>query len=137
MFGVIGVLSLVLFTKMRKKPVAAFVLTALLAGVVEFLTAAMLAKNYDLRWWSYTNYYMNLDGKTCLQSVIAIALICMLFFYILAPLFDQWLSRKNPKIVLAAALILLAVFLVDAVLSYTSPNTAAGFTLFVNVTNLL
>lgn len=137
MFGVIGILSLILFTKTRKNPVFAFILTVLLAGAVEFLTASILAKNYDKRWWSYTNYYMNLDGKTCLQSVIAIALICMLFFYILAPLFDQWLSRKNPKTVLIVALILFAVFVVDAVLSYATPNTAAGVSLFTTMTNFI
>ena len=137
MFGVIGILSLMLFTKARKNPVITFILTALLAGTVEFLTASFLAKNYDRRWWNYTNYYMNLDGKTCLQTMIAIGLICMLFFYILAPLFDQWLSRKNPKIVLIAALVLFAVFVVDAVLSYAAPNTAAGFSLFTTMTYII
>jgi len=126
-----------LFTKARKNPVITFILTALLAGTVEFLTASFLAKNYDRRWWNYTNYYMNLDGKTCLQTMIAIGLICMLFFYILAPLFDQWLSRKNPKIVLIAALVLFAVFVVDAVLSYAAPNTAAGFSLFTTMTYII
>lgn len=137
MFGVIGILSLLLFTSIRKHPAAALIGTVILAGVIEYATGSTLANIYQARWWSYTNYYLNINGQTCLQSMIAVALICMLFCYIVGPLFDQWLSRRNPKIVLAAALVLLILFALDAVHAYSAPNTAAATTLFICFTNLL
>lgn len=137
MYGAIGVVSLMLFTKARKNPVLTLCLTTVTAGLIQYFTSYFLETKFNAKWWDFSNYYLNLNGRTCLQYALAAALICMLFFYIIAPLFDQWLSRKNPKIVLAVALILLVLFIIDAVYSCGQPNYNASLTMYVAVTKLL
>lgn len=137
MYGAIGILSLLFFTKCRKNPVLTFLLTACTAGVIQASTGSFLQRTYNMRWWDFSNYYLNVQGLTCLQAMVTIALVCMMFFYIFAPYIDQWLSHRNPKVALILALVLVVIFILDVVHGAGSPNAASAISAAVRFIPLL
>lgn len=137
MYGAIALLSLLLLSRLRTKPLWSFLGTVVIAGGVQYLTSYVLEMLYGRTWWNYNAYLFNLNGRTSLQEAVSIAYVCMLVFYLFAPLFDQWLSRRNQKAVLIAALILMALFLCDVVYGYSHPNTSCAQTLFISFHSLL
>ena len=66
-YGTTAILMAVGFADMRTKPVMLFVACMLTATVVEWLTAKLLERLHDRKWWDYSDKKFNLNGYVCLQ----------------------------------------------------------------------
>ncbi len=75
-----------------------FLLGALLAGAVEWLTGEALWALYGRRWWDYTGFPYQIRGFVCLHSILAFGVGGLILIYRLAPAVDRWLERIPPKI---------------------------------------
>lgn len=53
--------------------------------LIEFLAGAILYKIFDLRWWDYSNYKLNVKGFICMQFSIYWGIACTLAIKILHP----------------------------------------------------
>lgn len=74
-YGTTAILMAVGFANMRTKPVVLFVACMLTATVVEWLTAKLLERLHNRKWWDYSDKKFNLNGYVCLQySVLWAAL---------------------------------------------------------------
>ena len=66
-YGTTAILMAVGFADMHTKPVVLFVACMLTATVVEWLTAKLLERLHNRKWWDYSDKKFNLDGYVCLQ----------------------------------------------------------------------
>ena len=66
-YGTTAILMAVGFADMRTKPVVLFVACMLTATVVEWLTAKLLERLHNRKWWDYSDKKFNLNGYVCLQ----------------------------------------------------------------------
>ena len=66
-YGTTAILMAVGFADLRTKPVALFVACMLTATVVEWLTAKLLERLHNRKWWDYSDKKFNLNGYVCLQ----------------------------------------------------------------------
>ena len=65
------ILILVLLKRFRKYPVAEFAGIILLSGCVEYFISWYLEMVYDgKRWWDYSDYWLNLNGRICAEGLI-------------------------------------------------------------------
>ena len=128
-YGTGGVLTLVALYRARKKPALEFVLTMVLCGVVEYLTAYYLELTHDgARWWDYGGYFLNLHGRICAEGLLVFGLGGMAAVYAIAPGLDNLFRRMNRRVLVAVCAVLLALFAADEVYSSANPNTGAGIT---------
>ena len=89
-YGTTAILMAVGFADMRTKPVVLFVACMLTATVVEWLTAKLLERLHNRKWWDYSDKKFNLNGYVCLQySVLWGALGALLTAVLLALLLGQ------------------------------------------------
>lgn len=128
-YGTGGVLTLVALYKARKKPALEFVLTMVLCGVVEYLTAYYLELTHDgARWWDYGGYFLNLHGRICAEGLLVFGLGGMAAVYAIAPQLDNLFRRMNRGVLAAVCAVLLVLFAADEIYSSANPNTGAGIT---------
>ena len=66
--------------------------------IVEFLAGAILYKIFDLRWWDYSTYKLNVKGFICLQFSIYWGIACTLAIKILHPTV-LFILNKIPDVV--------------------------------------
>lgn len=66
-YGTTAILMAVGFADMRTKPVVLFVACMITATVVEWLTAKLLERLHNRKWWDYSDKKFNLNGYVCLQ----------------------------------------------------------------------
>ena len=45
------------------------------------------------KWWDYTGYFINIDGKVCAEGLLIFGLGGMVVVYFVAPLLDNIISR--------------------------------------------
>ncbi len=122
------VMILVLLARWRNKPLTEAVTIVLLCGAVEYFTSLYLELSKGMRWWDYTGYFLNLNGRICGEGLLVFALGGMAAVYLLAPLLDTMWSRAKPRILAVICVVLLAVFAGDMVYSHYTPNVGDGIT---------
>ncbi len=128
-YGCGSVLILLVLDRFRKRPGLEFLATILLCGCVEYFTSLGLEWMHGgTRWWDYTGYFLNLNGRICAEGLLVFGVAGMVVVYVLAPLLDGALRKLPAKAMTAAALVLLGIFMVDQVYSSITPNTGAGIT---------
>ena len=85
-YGVGGLLILILLKKFREKPAVEFVLAVILCGVVEYFTGLVLELTHDgQRWWDYTGWPGNINGRVCLIGGIAFGTFTVALIKLIAP----------------------------------------------------
>ena len=127
-YGVGGALIIVVLSSLRKKPVAEFFAIIVLCGTIEYFTSVILQDVHGMRWWDYSGYFLNLDGRICAEGLIAFGVLGMMGIYLLAPAIDTLLMKIDPRIMAAVTSILMALFCFDVVYSQFYMNTGKGIT---------
>lgn len=127
-YGCGGLIVLMLLSKFKKYPVVEFFGAIVLCGVLEFGSSYYLQMKYGMRWWDYTGYFLNLDGRICAEGLLVFAIAGMAIVYLIGPIIDTLFSRINMKTMVPLVLCLVVLFNIDAVHSSTHPNTGNGIT---------
>ena len=127
-YGTGGVFILIVLKKLRKHPVAEFVAAVALCGTLEYISSWHLEMTKGQRWWDYTGYFLNINGRICAEGLLVFGLGGLAIVYLVAPTLNQLLDRINRKALLCVALVLLVSYIGDQVYSAQHPNSGHGIT---------
>lgn len=127
-YGFGGLFVLVLLHKLRKRPFWFFIGTIVLCGTVEYMTGWALEVMFNAKWWDYSGYFLNLNGRISAEGLLVFGICGMAFIYVLAPLLDNFIRKINRKVLLCIGLTLLVLIISDAIYSHFVPNTGYGIT---------
>ncbi|MEG0392945.1 MAG: putative ABC transporter permease, partial [Anaerovoracaceae bacterium] len=111
-----------------EKPALTFFLTMGLCGVIEYATSWWLEYSKGTKWWDYSGYLLNLNGRICLEGLLVFAIGGCAFVYILAPLFDDLYNKIPNRVKYPIVIVLLTMFGIDSAYSHFNPNTGPGIT---------
>ena len=126
-YGSGGVLVLVVLKRLRDRPVATFFMTILICGIVEYGTSWVLEQMYGVRWWDYSGYFLQLNGRVCAEGLLVFGLGGCAFIYILAPLMMEFgIERLSVKARVFLCVLLLSLFAADFWYSRETPNSGKG-----------
>ena len=104
-----------------KNPLLTFLLGAVLTSLVEYVTSFAMEKLFHMRWWDYSQYKFHLNGRVCLLNSTLFGLASVFLCHAANPLVTAWLTGLFAVGVgTPLALLLLAVYLADIVLSVRS-----------------
>lgn len=127
-YGTGGVLFHLILRKLKKHPVGVFLLAMTIGTGVELLTGWFLDKVWGLRYWDYSESFLNLNGYVCLYSAIGFGAAGVLWVCLFSGLaFKLWIriptTGRNWIIT-----ILMIAFLIDCAASLLYPNIGSGIT---------
>ncbi len=128
-YGAGGVLILTTLNRIRNHPVIEFFSIMLVCGAVEYGTSYYLEKAYNgKKWWDYSGYFLNLNGRICAEGLLVFGIGGMVFVYVAAPLLDNWIRGIKKQALVYGCLALMGLFLADCVYSSRHPNEGKGIT---------
>ncbi len=128
-YGSGGVLLLTLLNRVRSSPVKEFFCIIFVCGMVEYWTSYYLEMVYDgMKWWDYSGYFLNLNGRICAEGLLIFGIGGMVFVYIAAPLLDNRIRVIRKQVLVWSCLILLGMYAADTVYSAGHPNEGEGIT---------
>lgn len=127
-YGVGGMIIIVFLKPLRKNPLVMFIGAFVACGALEYFTSWMLEVLFDSKWWDYTGYFLNINGRICLEGLFVFGLAGVAFTYVFAPLLDNLYSKLKPNMRKPICIVLLSFFVVDLVWSAFHPNMGAGVT---------
>ena len=104
-----------------ENPLLTFLLGAVLTSAVEYVTSFAMEKLFHMRWWDYSQFRFHLNGRICLLNSALFGLASVFLCHAANPLVTAWLTGLFAAGVgTPLALLLLAVYLADIVLSVRS-----------------
>ena len=118
----------VLLFRFRRRPVVEAASVMVLCGFVEYMTSYVMELSSGLRWWDYSGYFLNLNGRICGEGLAVFVVGGMAAVYFLVPLIDNAVTRVKPKLLITVCVALLVCFAGDLVYSHYVPNAGPGIT---------
>lgn len=127
-YGVGAVVSITLGYRFRAKPLREFIFIVIISGIIEYTTSYLMELVTGLRWWSYNGYYLNLNGRICLEGLIIFGIGGCAVVYWLIPYIEGHLKKMDSRILSIILIALVFLFIIDVFYSSMHPNTGAGIT---------
>ena len=117
-----GALILIMFFgRYRKNNLKLFIYAAIVFTAFEYLVSYGMEALFSLKWWDYTEEFMNLNGRVSIFYTFAWGIIAILFINFIYPFFKKklniLLSKIQYKVQVTIVYILFTVFITDTVLS--------------------
>lgn len=72
---------------------------AVLATVIEYVTSVVLEQLFHARWWDYSMFPLNFNGRVCLFVSLVWGGFALLFVYIIQPQFEKLVAvlHRHPR----------------------------------------
>ena len=65
-YGFGALASIYFLNKYYNDPLIIFTLGMLLFSVIEYISSYLMEKLFNDKWWDYSNYFLNINGRICL-----------------------------------------------------------------------
>ena len=127
-YGTGSIMIMLLLNKFRTKPVVEFFSAVVLCGIVEYFTSLYMELSLGKKWWDYSGYFLNIDGRICAEGLLVFGIGGVAVVYLIAPFLDNMLKKLNVKAVATVCILLVTVFIGDSVYSRKHPNAGKGIT---------
>jgi len=89
----------------------------LLTCSLEFLTSLILEKLFHAKWWDYSQYRFNIQGRVCLQGALVFGALSVLIVLFIHPFILKVLSALPDGAVIGLSAVFLAGLCADIVLT--------------------
>lgn len=120
-----GAITMVLIgEKIRKKNIniiGTFFIITIIFTLLEYIASLILESIFNLRWWDYTNEFLNLNGRVCLMFSLMFGIMGVLFIECIYEPSKRLIEKIREKISVKIIWVILGVAtiicLTDTVLS--------------------
>jgi len=127
-YGSGAIVVLVFTLPFRTNAVFVFFAGMISATILEYFTGVAMEKLFHVRYWDYSNYFINLNGRVCLEGSIIFGLAGCIVMYIGEPFFLKIFNKIPYLAKLIICFSLLTLFIIDNIYSQFYPNTGEGIT---------
>ena len=119
---------IVVLRPLRKNPFLMFGGTFVACGALEYFASWLLEVLFHTKWWDYQGYFLNINGRICLEGLLVFGLAGVAFTYVFSPLLDNLYAKIKMPYKKYIGIVLLVLFSIDLVFSFFHPNQGAGVT---------
>lgn len=117
-YGTGAVIMTLLLKRYIDDKITLFIMAMLICSVLEYITSYVMEKLFNARWWDYSRYRFNINGRVCLETTIPFGIFGFLIMYIINPFIFKYLYMI-PNIFLHIICIILAIlFIIDNIISF-------------------
>ncbi|MCM1388183.1 MAG: putative ABC transporter permease [Bacillus sp. (in: Bacteria)] len=117
-----------LLRKQAKKPVRVFFFSMIVCSVLEYASGCFLEKMWGVKWWDYSDMFLNLNGHICLISCLMFGVGGVFLVSVVIPVYTALYDKIPSKARLFVSLVLLLLFVADAAYSADIPHMGRGIT---------
>lgn len=117
-YGYGCLLIIILLKKYSDDPLALFIMASLICSILEYFTSYIMEKVFKARWWDYSKKKFNLNGRICLQNLVAFGILGLFIFYVVHPAVLKMLNLMSVSTMSVISQILFIIFIIDNIVSF-------------------
>jgi len=118
-YGYGCILIILLLKRYLDDPVVLFIMSVIICSVLEYVTSFVMEKLFKARWWDYSDRKFNINGRICLETLVPFGVLGCLLMYVINPFLSGIIIEIPSTILNVIAILLLVVYLVDNVVSFS------------------
>jgi len=112
-----GAIIVILIIKTTNNIITFTLLSTIIFSIIEYETSYLLERIFNKKWWDYSKYKFNLNGRIALIYTISFGLYAVIFRQFVYPNIFIWINMININILSMWLWFILIVFLIDVVFS--------------------
>ena len=97
-----------------------FLLALVLCGTLEYITSWLMEKLFHARWWDYSHYKFQINGRVCLLNSTCFGLACVVLCHVVHPWLWAHILGLGSAVIVPLASFISGIYLTDTVLSVRS-----------------
>lgn len=114
----IGAISIVHFLgKFSSNPILLFFMIIVICGILEYLTSLVMEVVFKARWWDYSEKKININGRVCLENLLAFGILGLAVVYVLNPFFINIIRSFPEEVKKWAVIIFGIIYITDLIIS--------------------
>ena len=121
-YGLSCVLAISILSKYKDDLIVLFIVGMVLTSVLEYITSYFLEKLFNIRWWDYSIYPFNLNGRICLFNSFLFGLLSIFVIKYINPSIENFVYNIPNITRYFISVVLLIVFIIDIIVSYNTIN---------------
>ncbi len=103
-----------------RNPFLTFLFGALLTSALEYFTSWVMEKLFHMRWWDYSHYKFQINGRVCLLNSTCFGLACVVLCHVVHPWLWAHILGLGSAVIVPLASFISSIYLTDTVLSVRS-----------------
>ena len=119
-YGVGAVLVIYLLQPVAGNVLALFLTGMLVTTVLEYLTSVLLEKLFHMKWWDYSQFKLQINGRVCLLNSMMFGALSVFVMLALHPRVQKLVDLIPAAVLPWISLGIAAVFIADTVLTVRS-----------------
>lgn len=112
-YGFGGVIVVKFLQGMGSNPIKVFFGGMILASILEYITSYVLEKLFHMKWWDYSTYKFNINGRVCLKNSIFFGILALFIVEVLEPMLRDSVTSIPSSIIYPLSAIITIIFIVD------------------------
>lgn len=139
-YGIPAVIFILILGKYNEKRsiLKTYLYSVLLGGIAEYIVGFVIETLFGVKFWDYSDYFLNIDGKTTLPFMLFWGILGVILMKIIYPFISKWLEGIPYKIAKPVYLTALIFMIFNATITYSAfgrmalrnkgiePNTFVG-----------
>ena len=98
-------------------PVLVFILGLILTSSLEYLTSYIMEKAFKMRWWDYSEMFMNINGRVCLLNSTMFGALSLILVEYIHPVIVALIANISMEYLNYIAIALFALVIIDFIAS--------------------
>lgn len=119
-YGVGAIVIFSLLSSLADNLVILFISSMVLTSIIEYFTSWVMEKLFDTKWWDYSNYKFNINGRVCLlnstlfgiMGIVAVRFVHPFVLSILYSINDIWTKTLS--------ITFMVIFVIDLIFTLKS-----------------
>ena len=103
-----------------RNPVLTFIFGAIVTSILEYFTSWIMEKLFHMRWWDYSHYKFQINGRVCLLNSACFGLASVLLCHVVQPWLWAHITGLGAAITVPLASFIFGIYLMDTILSIRS-----------------
>lgn len=110
-----------------------FLAGMVLTGSLEYFVSWVLEEIFDTRWWDYSAWPFNINGRVCLAAELAFGILSVLLIKVIHPAAISYIARMPERTIHFVCLITALILLMDLIMTVRHSEKFEKKLWFVNM----
>ena len=116
-YGSGAVLMVLFLSRYTRNAFVVFIMGALMATIIEYITSFVMELFFKARWWDYSKEKYNINGRVCLLNTTLFGIGGVVMMYLINPVVLMALDNINRTLLTIAGLVGIIIFAFDIFVS--------------------
>ena len=112
-YGFGAIIMLLFLEPFKQNIILLFCVAFFVLSIWEYIVGCFLEKKFNTKYWDYTDNFLNIKGRVCLQNSICWGILGVVFVIFIHPFTARYIEVLNDQAVIYLDIILSSVLLID------------------------